>query len=112
MFEKESWFITAQLDNKLGIGECGLLRGLSVDDRDDYEDKLKWACQNFNLTEEELAFELREFPSIFMGVETAKRSLHADQPFILFPSDFTAGKASIAINGLVWMGSESFMHEQ
>lgn len=112
LFEKESWFITAQLDNKLGIGECGLLRGLSVDDRDDYEDKLKWACQNFNLTEEELAFELREFPSIFMGVETAKRSLHADQPFILFPSDFTAGKASIAINGLVWMGSESFMHEQ
>lgn len=112
LYQKESWFIIVQQDNTFGIGECGLLRGLSIDDRLDYEEKLKWACQNFHLSVEELAFELREFPSIFMGVETAKRSFQSVDPFVLFPSDFTSGHKSIDINGLVWMGSESFMHTQ
>lgn len=112
LYEKESWFIIAKEHDRAGIGECGILRGLSVDDRPDYEDKLKWACEHFYLSLEELAFELREFPSIFMGVETAKLSLKSDNPFILFPSDFTSGKKSIAINGLVWMGSETYMQAQ
>jgi hypothetical protein len=29
---------------KKGIGECGILRGLSIDDRPDYEEKLQWTC--------------------------------------------------------------------
>jgi o-succinylbenzoate synthase len=33
-------------------------------------------------------------------------------PFLLFPSSFTEGQKSILINGLVWMGNESFMKQQ
>ena len=36
-------------DRKTGIGECGILRGLSIDDRSDYEDILKWTCYKYSL---------------------------------------------------------------
>ena len=42
----------------------------------------------------------------------AFRSLVSESPFLLFPSDFTDSKKSIPINGLVWMGEESFMKQQ
>lgn len=112
MTEKETWFIILEDNGKQGIGECGILRGLSIDDRPDYEEKLKWVCDNIHLGEETLWESLREFPSIQFGVETAFRSLRADNPFVLFPSNFTAGKRNISINGLVWMGDEAFMKEQ
>ena len=110
--EKETWFLKISDGNNFGIGECGILRSLSMDDRPDYEEKLKWVCNNINLGKEMLWEELREFPSIQFGVEMAFRSLEAKDPFILFPSDFTSGKASIAINGLIWMGDKAFMKEQ
>ncbi len=53
-----------------------------------------------------------EFPSIQFGVEMAFLSLKSDTPFDLFPSKFTSGEQSIAINGLVWMGDETFMKQQ
>ncbi|HLN96536.1 MAG TPA: enolase C-terminal domain-like protein, partial [Flavobacterium sp.] len=109
---KQSWFIVIEHEGKKGIGECGLLRGLSADDRPDYAAKLKWACDNLYLGEEALWEALREFPSIQFGVETAFRSWSADDPFELFPSAFTEGSATIPINGLVWMGSEAYMKEQ
>ena len=46
---KETWFIVLIDDDRTGIGECGLLRGLSVDDRPDYEAKLAWVCANIQL---------------------------------------------------------------
>ena len=110
--QKETWFLILNENGKTGIGECGILRSLSYDDRPDYEEKLKWVCKNIELGEEKLWEELREFPSIQFGVEMAFRSLASDDPFLLFPSDFTGGKASIPINGLVWMGEEQFMREQ
>jgi hypothetical protein len=103
---KETWFIIIKHNDKLGIGECGLFRGLSTDDRPDYEDKLKWVCDNINLELEELLMELVEFPSIQCGLEMAFLSLKDKDKFELFPSKFTKGEASIPINGLVWMGTE------
>lgn len=110
--EKETWFLILEEDGKQGIGECGILRSLSYDDRPDYEKKLMWVCQNVDLGPEKLWEELREFPSIQFGVEMAFKSLQAETPFLLFPSEFTEGKAAIPINGLVWMGEEAFMKEQ
>lgn len=109
---KETWFIIIKHNDKLGIGECGLFRGLSTDDRPDYEDKLKWVCDNINLELEELLMELVEFPSIQCGLEMAFLSLKDKDKFELFPSKFTKGEASIPINGLVWMGTEAFMKQQ
>jgi len=110
--EKETWFIILEQNGKIGIGECGLLRGLSIDDRPDYEEKLHWVCTNIHLGKEQLWEMLLEFPSIQFGVEMAFQSLASENPFLLFPSDFTRGTKSIAINGLVWMGEEAFMKQQ
>jgi o-succinylbenzoate synthase len=112
MTEKETWFIVLEKDGKNGIGECGILRGLSIDDRSDYEEKLQWTCNNIHLGKEQLWEALLEFPSIQFGVEMAFQSLVSETPFLLFPSDFTNGTKSMVINGLVWMGEESFMKQQ
>jgi O-succinylbenzoate synthase len=112
MNEKETWFIVLEQEGKKGIGECGILRGLSIDDRPDYEEKLRWTCDNIHLGKDQLWEALLEFPSIQFGVEMAFQSLVSETPFLLFPSDFTNGTKSILINGLVWMGEEAFMKEQ
>lgn len=112
MTEKETWFIVLENDGKKGIGECGILRGLSADDRDDYEEKLKWTCENIHLGETALWEALLEFPSIQFGVEMAFLSLKNENPYLLFPSNFTNTTQSITINGLVWMGEASFMKHQ
>lgn len=112
MTTKETWFIILEENGKKGIGECGILRGLSIDDRPDYKEKLHWACENIHLGEAALWQALIEFPSIQFGLETAFRSLNADDPFVLFPSEFTSGIKNIPINGLVWMGEEAFMKQQ
>ena len=109
---KETWFLILNTKGKKGIGECGLFRGLSVDDRTDYEEKLKWVCRNINLGLEELLAELKAFPSIQFGLETAFKSLESLSMFELFPSKFTQSEDSIPINGLIWMGSEAFMKQQ
>ena len=110
--EKETWFLIIEQNGKRGIGECGLLRGLSIDDRPDYEEKLQWTCNNIHLGENTLWEALIEFPSIQFGVEMAFQSLASKTPFLLFESDFTKGQKSIPINGLVWMGNEAFMKAQ
>ncbi|SDX42809.1 o-succinylbenzoate synthase [Flavobacterium degerlachei] len=112
MTEKETWFIVLEKGGKYGIGECGILRGLSVDDRPDYEVKLQWTCENIHLGKDLLWDALIEFPSIQFGVEMAFQSLGSESPFLLFPSEFTEGVKSIQINGLVWMGEAAFMKQQ
>jgi o-succinylbenzoate synthase len=109
---KETWFIRIENKGNYGIGECGILRGLSIDDRTDYEEKLNWTCQNIQLGKEKLLEELIEFPSIQMGVEMAFISLASKNPHVLFPSDFTTGASGITINGLIWMGEFDFMKQQ
>lgn len=110
--EKETWFLILEEKGKIGIGECGILRTLSIDDRPDYEEKLQWVCANIHLGKEALWEALIEFPSIQFGVEMAFLSLASKTPFELFPSEFTLGKKNMEINGLVWMGSTAFMKEQ
>ncbi|REH52323.1 o-succinylbenzoate synthase [Tenacibaculum gallaicum] len=109
---KETWFLILEKEGKKGFGECGLFRGLSVDDRPDYEEKLQWACNNINVDLEKLLTELIEFPSIQFGLEQAFLSLESKTPFELFPSELTEGKQQISINGLIWMGDKAFMQEQ
>ena len=112
MNEKETWYIVLEENGHFGIGECGLLRGLSIDDRSDYEEKLEWVCKNIHLGKEQLWDALILFPSIQFGVEMAFLSLQSKTTFELFPSDFTNCKNGMLINGLVWMGDADFMKAQ
>ncbi|WP_405567397.1 o-succinylbenzoate synthase [Polaribacter sp. Asnod6-C07] len=109
---KETWFIILKKGNKIGIGETGLFRGLSIDDVPNYEEKLSWVCANINKDLDFLLAELSHFPSIQFGLEQAFLSLKSDDKFELFPSEFTKGNKAISINGLIWMGEKAFMKNQ
>ena len=109
---KETWFLHLNKDGETGIGECGLFRGLSIDDRPDYEKKLKWVCNNIGLGLDILLSKTNDFPSIQIGIEQAFLSLQSLSPFKLFVSDFTESNKAIAINGLIWMGDRQFMKAQ
>lgn len=108
---KETFLLEIEKNGKIGIGECALFRGLSYDDVPEYEEKLSWLCENINQDFKFLKKELRNFPSIWFGYEQAILNLkHSEN--IYFPSDFTLGKSSLKINGLIWMGTAEFMQEQ
>jgi len=109
---KETWFIILEENNKIGIGETGLFRGLSIDDVPNYEEKLLWVCKNIHLGLDKLLSEVNNFPSIQFGLEQAFLSLKSDDKFELFPSEFTKGNKAININGLIWMGEKQFMKDQ
>ena len=109
---KETYFLIIEDSKKKGIGECAVFRGLSADDKPDYEEKLQFVCNNITKGKNFLMQELTEFPSIQFGVEQAFLSLKSVDKFQLFPSDFTKNEAPIAINGLIWMGTADFMKKQ
>ncbi|MFK5982725.1 MAG: o-succinylbenzoate synthase [Flavobacteriaceae bacterium] len=109
---KDTYFLFLSENKKKGIGECGLFKGLSIDDRPDYEEKLQWLCNNIQLGLDQLYLELIDFPSIQTGLEIAFKSLNSNNHFEIFPSEFSRGEKSIPINGLVWMGDKDFMKQQ
>ena len=97
MTHKETWFLVLEKEGRQGIGECGILRGLSYDDRPEYEDMLKWVCKNISQGRERIFDKLNEYPSIKFGLEQALLSMDAQDPFQLFPSDFLYKEAPIPI---------------
>ncbi len=113
--KKDSYFILLEDKNRPGVtavGECGLLRGLSIDNYDEYENKLQEVCDdinNYRLWRDE---KLMDFPSIRFGLEMAIIDRKTGSMLELFPSDFLSYESPIPINGLVWMGDKAFMFEQ
>jgi len=112
---KDSYFLFLQ-DSKnpslIGIGECGLLKGLSIDDRPEYEQKLQEVGERINKKDDWLSNGLIEWPSIYFGLEMALLDLAAKGKKELFSSSFLKEEHPIPINGLIWMGEKSFMFEQ
>ncbi|MCM2301733.1 MAG: o-succinylbenzoate synthase [Flavobacteriaceae bacterium] len=109
---KDTYFLIIENKGKIGIGECALFKGLSIDDKPDYEEKLQWVCDSLSNNDFMVLHKLTEFPSIQFGIEQAIISLGSENRFDLYPSEFTRGKSSILINGLIWMGDEAFMLNQ
>jgi len=106
------WYlILKNPEGKIGIGEAAMLKGLSLDDRPGFEDKLDSVCKIIN-EEGVVKFELGDWPSLKFALETALLDLHSDHPFKLFPGKFTNAEYAIPINGLVWMGDKKFMKSQ
>jgi o-succinylbenzoate synthase len=114
--EKHAWFITltdAQNPGVQGIGECSIIPGLSPDftNLEAYEAKVKNICKHIDHYIAHLQ-ELEADPSILFGVETALLDLQNGGKALFFDTPFTRGESRIPVNGLIWMGSESFMQEQ
>ncbi|GAB3885670.1 o-succinylbenzoate synthase [Spirosoma agri] len=123
--EKTSYILRLYDDEDpsvIGYGECGPLKGLSYDDRPDFEEQLTQNCQEFSDLDLQL-FSWNvpivlnqlinpEFPSILFGFETAMLDFLAGGRRVLLDTDFTNGHRALPINGLVWMGSPEFMRQQ
>lgn len=109
MTEKLTYFVKIWDDEdplRYGVGECALFKGLSYDDRTDYEMMLTQACRDIASFVPE---KYQEYPSILFGIETAFSDfIHGGirKPFI--GKQFDDGRP-IVINGLVWMGNKEQM---
>ncbi|MEI8115658.1 MAG: o-succinylbenzoate synthase, partial [Bacteroidia bacterium] len=108
---RDSWFIFLNDGINTGIGECAPLPDLSI------ESPKKMSAKLLQVSEEigfftQFPEELREWPSIRFGLETALIDLKNEGNRILFPSAFTLGEKGIPINGLIWMGTPEFMKQQ
>ncbi len=104
MLEKETYFIKLWEESdpeRFGIGECALFRGLSHDDRPDYQQLLEDFCRKLSRGEEPSS----ECSSILFGYDTALADLLRGGTREIFPTGWVQGKESIPINGLIWMGT-------
>lgn len=110
MHHKYTYFVRLTREGRQGFGECALFKGLSCDDRAGYEDKLRETCK---CVEHGELPDLKDWPSIRFGIETALKSLgNGGDGFTVFPSLWADGEASMRINGLVWMGSAEEMTQR
>ena len=115
MLRKPLWYLYFYEETEpqvKGIGECSIIPGLSIDDDTKVEEKLSEICKQINSGEYDFSKQLYDFPGINFAIETALHDLNANGTKVLFPSDFTDGKAGIPINGLVWMDSKEKMLQQ
>ncbi|GAA4463163.1 o-succinylbenzoate synthase [Nibrella saemangeumensis] len=123
--EKDTYIIRIADDDNMsviGYGECGPLKGLSLDDRPDFEEQLGQVCQDFNNLDLQLfPFNVpiilnqlisQQFPSILFGFETAMLDYLSGGHRIIYSSEFAMGQRTIPINGLIWMGNRDFMRRQ
>jgi hypothetical protein len=114
--QKDSWIISIwKSDNTsiIGKGEASIIKTLSPDWSDKFEVKVDAVCKNIvHFSTQDGLNELRTFPSIHLAIESAIKDLDHGGCDIIYPSDFTNKQSPIAINGLIWMGSKSFMEEQ
>lgn len=90
--QKDSWLLQLSDGRHSGIGECSILKGLSYDDRPDFEKKLKAVCESINTDNFSLDNQLSEFPALRFGLDTALIDLKNKGKRTLFPSAFTVGK--------------------
>ena len=120
--EKETWFIKvwdSDTPSIFGLGEAGPLKKLSIDDREDFDERLndilnqlerQTAARSINEVyslAEELCGE--EFPSIRFAVETALLDLVNGGKRKIFDNSFFNDQSCIPINGLIWMGDTESM---
>lgn len=115
LHHRDCYFLLLQNTNQpgvTGIGECGVIPGLSYDDRPGFEARLARLCEEISQTGQADPPALQEWPSIGFALETALRDLETGGRRLLYKSEFTSGTVPIPINGLIWMGNEAFMRKQ
>lgn len=104
--ERPTWFLELSRAGVGAVGECAVFPGLSCDDVPDYADVLEDLCRRINGGQDVEPEEYVAYPSIRFGLETAILRLDAaEKGSEMLSSDFTDGKDSVPVNGLVWMGT-------
>lgn len=108
--ERRSWFVTITDGERKGVGECAPLPDLSCDAMEPtiYNKVLRRFCDQMEQTGEIPYEELRDYPSMLFGLETAMLDVNSKESGgrpLLFDTAFSRGEVGIPINGLVWMGN-------
>jgi L-alanine-DL-glutamate epimerase-like enolase superfamily enzyme len=106
------WYLIAWHHDRpevMGIGEAALFPGHSKEFPADVRTKLLELCIETGDWTKRLRGDLVDMPSVRFAVEQCLKDLEAGGTKTLFPSDFTLGRRSIPINGLVWMGDKATM---
>ncbi len=107
---KPSYFLFLEHNNTIGVGECSIIPKLSIDHREDYEERLETTIKAFN-SRVDLP-DLTDFPSIEAGIQMAVDSLEDQRTKQTSGKAYTKHFHPIEINGLVWMGDYDFMKWQ
>ena len=91
----------------VGWGECAPLPDLSSDAVPDYGQVLSSFCRRAESEglSSALCDDLRPFPSMLFGLESAFMQWERGGSAALFDTPFARSEVGIRINGLVWMGS-------
>lgn len=125
--QKNTWFVHLWEESNpelVGVGEAGPLKGLSVDDIPDFEERINKVCEAIDwsllpvaTSEDSLGkfldgFVPEDLPSLKFALETAIMDLRHGGKGVIYETPFTAGEQGIVINGLIWMGEEDFMAKQ
>lgn len=112
LYEKLSYFLEWTIsEEEVYYGECGLLKGLSVDDKPEYEMVLNQVCDAIEFESTEY-LDLTSWPSIQCGLEILMNARKNKSNSLIFNNAFYNEGARIPINGLIWMGNPEFMVEQ
>jgi o-succinylbenzoate synthase len=121
MPDKTSWFISVWNESHpdvVGLGECGPLPGLSLDDIPNFDSAVAGTVSRISsLDGHSLSTEMVPkivqpgFPSLRFAVETAFLDLQHGGKRTIFDNGFRTG-TPIPINGLIWMGEKDFMIRQ
>ena len=117
---KHGYYLQIEHEGVTGIGECSYIEGLSIDHLGSYVAQLSELAINiyeiadiYQQTGGMPAELLMRYPSIAFGLETALRDLaNGGKKEIIKDSSFYKGKVDIPINGLIWMGTDTFMEYQ
>jgi len=131
---KNSWILSLKDDESdfIAIAECSIIEGLSpefkeegkyVQELDKLINQLKDTSFSFFFDKDssgpqfsknglEFLQEWVRFPSIKFGLECALLSMFHKSNALIFDNEFSQGKSTIQVNGLVWMGDISFMQKQ
>ncbi|MEY4216917.1 MAG: hypothetical protein RLZZ68_1373 [Bacteroidota bacterium] len=121
---KKLWIIQYEQDGRIGKGECSIIEGLTPEYTDDeaYERIIKDIISTLETVDETPSQILKELltwfptlqeqPSVRCGIEMALLDWLNPHGEVVFDNDFTRGKTSIPINGLIWMGDIAWMQEQ
>ena len=102
-----------------GVGEASPLDGLSIDHIPTFglevqkiidEINGKWTIEMLKADLTDVKWE--RLPALKFALETALMDLENGGKRMLFQNKFAEGSAKIPINGLVWMGDQTFMKHQ
>ncbi len=110
--EKPSWFLLISNGMHTGIGEISIIPGLSQDDPARIETVLKEVCRMTSKAIQIPVSYLAAFPAVQFGLEVARLDMKRNGSKELFPTAFTRGEQPVPINGLIWMGEQSYMQQQ